>query len=90
MILDEHNFPLTVNDEDYEVQPSPQLPEAVAARPTILETAAARQAMTEDMLRSTSTAKRAELAAARIYELRQSRSDIMSGNADQAPTDGED
>ncbi len=45
--------------------------------------------MTEDMLRSTSTAKRAELAAARIYELRQSRSDIMSGNADQAPTDGE-
>lgn len=89
MILDEHNFPLTVNDEDYEVQPSPQLPEAVDARPTILETAAARQAMTEDMLRSTSTAKRAELAAARIYELRQSRSDIMSGNADQAPTDGE-
>ena len=36
-----------------------------------------------------SSAIRAELAAARIYELRQSRSDIVSGNADQAPTDGE-
>lgn len=89
MLLDDNSFPLTVNDEDYEPQPAPALPQPVAAAPTILQTPAARQAMTEDMLRSTSTAKRAELAAARIYELRQSRSDIVSGNADQAPTDGE-
>lgn len=40
------------------------------------------------MLQSQSSAKRAELAAKRIYELRQSRSDLITGQADQMPPDG--
>ncbi|MDE6801192.1 MAG: DUF4831 family protein, partial [Muribaculaceae bacterium] len=39
-------------------------------------------------MQSQSTAKRAELAAARIFELRQSRNDLISGQADQMPPDG--
>lgn len=88
MLIDEHDFPLTVNAENFTPLLSPELPKARAAEPTILQTPVASQAMTEDMLRATSTAKRAELAAAKIYELRQSRNDIISGNADQMPSDG--
>ena len=88
MVLDKNDFPLTVNDEDFTLPAAPELPKSRKAEPTILQTAAASQAVTEDMLRSTSSAKRAELAAAKIYELRQSRNDIISGNADQMPSDG--
>lgn len=88
MLLDENDFPLTINSDDYTAPDSPQLPVAQKAEPTILQTPAAQQAVTEEMLRSTSSAKRAELAAAKIYELRQSRNDIISGNADQMPADG--
>lgn len=89
MNLTDSGFPLAVNDDDY----SPSLPEAgrlmaMDAEPTILQTAAAREAVTEEMLRSHSTAKRAELAAARIYEIRQTRADILSGQADAMPSDG--
>ncbi|MBD5374804.1 MAG: DUF4831 family protein [Bacteroides sp.] len=88
MLLDENDFPLTINSDDYTAPDAPQLPVAQKAEPTILQTPAAQQAVTEEMLRSTSSAKRAELAAAKIYELRQSRNDIISGNADQMPADG--
>lgn len=88
MVIDNNNFPLTVNNEEYTPAPLPVLPVAKAAEPTVLETPAARQAMTEEMLQSKSTAKRAELAAAKIFELRQSRNDIISGQADNMPADG--
>lgn len=88
IVIDDHDFPMAVNTEARPVD-SPELPEAREAEPTVLETAAARQAMTEEMLKSPSSAKRAELAAARIFEIRQTRSDIISGNADQMPGDGQ-
>ena len=72
MVLNENNTPVSVNDETYiPAVNTDRLPEAREAKPTILELPAARQAMTEEMLQSKSTAKRAELAAAKIYELRQ-------------------
>jgi hypothetical protein len=37
------------------------------------------------MVRSSSSAKKAELAAARIMEIRQSRNDYLTGQADQMP-----
>ena len=43
---------------------------------------------TEDMVASESLMKRAETAAAKIFELRESRNDLVSGNADQMPPDG--
>lgn len=89
MVLNENNTPVSVNDETYiPAVNTDRLPEAREAKPTILELPAARQAMTEEMLQSKSTAKRAELAAAKIYELRQNRNDIIAGQADAMPSDG--
>lgn len=89
MVVTENSFPLSINDDGY-VAPNQQqeLPQAQGAQATILETPAAMQAMTEEMLLSKSTAKRAELAAKRIIELRQERRDIAAGNADNMPSDG--
>lgn len=88
LIMDENNLPLAINYEDVSVPEDPVLPEPVKAAPTPLETAAARQVVSEEMLQSQSSAKRAELAAQRIYELRQSRNDLIIGQADQMPPDG--
>lgn len=88
--ITDDGFPLAVNDASYDGgYTSPSLPEAVAPVPTILEGPEARQAMTPEMIQSRSSAKRAELAAAKIYELRSSRGDIISGQADAMPSDGE-
>ena len=88
MLLSPEGFPLSVNAESIVELSSASSLKAHQTEPTILETDVARQAMTEDMLKSTSTAKRAELAAARIYEIRQNRSEIIAGQADGMPSDG--
>lgn len=88
MILDEAGVPLAINTENIPAAEVPTVPEAVAAAPSPLETEAARQAVTQDMARSSSTSKKAELAAQRIFELRETRSDILSGQADNPPADG--
>ena len=41
------------------------------------------------MARSASVSKKAELAAQRVFELRETRSDILSGQADNPPADGD-
>ena len=58
------------------------------AAPSPLEGPAARQAVTQDMARSASVSKKAELAAQRIFELRETRSDLLSGQSDNPPADG--
>ena len=89
VLLNSDGIPLTVNTDEPADIDEPAVPEAVAAKPTILETEMARQAMTQDMIRSSSMSKRAELAAARILELRDTRSDLLSGEADNPPADGQ-
>lgn len=49
---------------------------------------AAQQVITEDMIMSHSSAKKAELAAEQIYEIRQTRNELLTGQADQMPPDG--
>ena len=88
VMVDENGMPLAINTEDVEMPEKPVLPEPVKAAPTPLETAAARHAVSEEMLQSQSSAKRAELAAQKIYDLRQSRTDLITGQADQMPPDG--
>ena len=89
IILGEGNIPLAINSEKtFQVQ-QPQLPVAHNAAPTPLQTEAARQVITQEMLQSHSSAKRAELAAEQIYNLRQSRTDLITGQADQMPPDGD-
>lgn len=89
MMVSDGNFPLSINDEDYDatVNLTP-LPMEVAPEPTILQTPAAQQAVTQEMIQSISSAKRAQLAAEKIYELRANRNDIISGQADAMPSDG--
>lgn len=48
----------------------------------------ARKYMTEDMLMAGSTAKMAELAAKEIYNIRDSKNQILRGQADAMPKDG--
>lgn len=88
MIVNDANMPLSVNCETTEQFEAPILPTPRKAEPTILELPAAKQAITAEMQQSPSSAKRAELTAARIYELREIRSDILSGQAENMPSDG--
>lgn len=88
IMLDEGGVPLTVNTDVAAAVEKPALPVARAAALSPLETEAARQAVTQDMTRSSSVSKRAELAAQRVFELREMRSDLLSGQSDNTPPDG--
>lgn len=87
-ILDENGCPVAVNTDNVPEKDAVELPVAVAASPTPLETPAAAQAVTQEMTLSSSLSKRADLAAQRIFELRENRSDLISGQADNTPPDG--
>ncbi|MDE6489635.1 MAG: DUF4831 family protein, partial [Muribaculaceae bacterium] len=88
LIINDAGLPIALNTETIPASIDPKLPKPTEAQPTPLEVPAARQAITEEMLQSQSIAKRAELAAAQIYALRQSRNDLITGQADQMPPDG--
>lgn len=89
IMVDEQNAPLSINDDTYKpVTDADPIPEPQEAKPTILELPVARQAQTEEMLQSRSSVKRAEFAAAKIYELRNNRNEVVSGQADAMPSDG--
>lgn len=88
-VLDPKGALLSLNTEQTAAVQHQTLPAAREAAPTALELPAAREAMTEEMIRSASLSKRAELAARRIFELREMRSDLMSGQADNTPPDGQ-
>lgn len=86
--IDGSGIPLGINTEETAELDVPYIPEAMPAKPTPLETPAARQVISEEMLQSQSTAKRAELAAQAIFAIRQTRSDLITGQADNMPPDG--
>lgn len=88
IILDQNNCPIAVNTDKYTEPQQIVLPVAQAAKPTALESPAASQAVTQEMTLSSSLSKRADLAAQRIFELRENRSDLISGQADNTPPDG--
>ncbi len=56
---------------------------------TGIPSTAAQSAYTEEYLRAGSFSKMAEVAAKQIYKLRESRMDILTGEAENAPRDGE-
>ena len=79
---------ITLSDGDIPVAVNSEVG-ATAPTSSPLETEAARQAVTAEMARSASVSKKAELAAQRVFELRETRSDILSGQADNPPADGD-
>lgn len=89
VMLDAAGIPLAINTEEVFKRDLRALPEAHKAAPTPLETPAARQVISEEMLQSQSTAKKAELAAQAIFAIRQTRGELISGQADTMPPDGE-
>lgn len=88
ILLTDAGLPLGINVETVDEPVAPQLPVATSMSRSPLETEAARQALTLEMTRSTSVSKKAELAAQRIFELRDQRNELISGNADNMPADG--
>lgn len=88
MMLDDAGVPIAINTENIQLPEAPSLPKARGASPTPLETEAASQAITQEMIASSSMNKRAQLVAQRIFELRDIRSDLISGNAENTPPDG--
>lgn len=64
------------------------LPEAFKPAPKA-ETVNPRQFMNEEILAAGSTAKMAQLTAQEIYDIRSSRSELVKGQADFMPQDGE-
>ena len=88
MLLSPQGVPLSVNTSKMLDTVAPALPESRDAEPTPLQTPAARQVVSEEMMQSQSTAKRAELAASALFGIRQTRADLISGQADQMPPDG--
>lgn len=88
IIIGEGNIPLAINTDNVIEVAAPQLPVAVPAPPTPLQTPAANQVITQEMLQSQSSAKRAQLAAEQIYALRESRKEIITGQAENMPPDG--
>lgn len=84
--ISETGMPLTINTDDAIEAATPrELPVARPLTPSPLESKAARYAVTEEMLQSSSLAKRAQLAAEQIMQLRQSRQDYLTGQADNMP-----
>ncbi len=88
MILDQQNIPLALNTEETAPTHEASLPQATEKKATILDSPAAKQAITAEMARSSSISKKAELASQRIFELRETRSDILSGDSENQPADG--
>lgn len=86
LMLDGEGLPLSINAE---------ADEAVVKRKrnqlddkTVFTGADYASAFSEDMAASESTMKRAEAAASKLFEIRENRNDLASGNADQMPPDG--
>lgn len=88
VMLDGSGIPMAINTEEVFKRELLQRPEPHKAGPTPLETAAARQVISEEMLQSQSTAKKAELAAQAIFAIRQTRGELISGQAETMPPDG--
>lgn len=84
LIVNEQGLPLALGTE---IDPAEDtdIPEMKRHTFNPVDGTAARYAMTEDMVQSSSMAKRAAMAAAQIMELRRSRQDYLTGQADQMP-----
>lgn len=85
VLTDAAGTPLAINAESEAPEAAESKLEGCRLSASPLEGSAARYAVTEDMLASSSLAKRAQLAADQIMQLRQSRQDYLTGQADNMP-----
>lgn len=86
LILNSRGLPLAINVEEKETPLVVREPKP--ATTSILDNNAYASALPGELLASESLAKRAEMAATMIYKIRESRTNIITGEADQLPPDG--
>ncbi|MGM9804064.1 MAG: DUF4831 family protein [Muribaculaceae bacterium] len=77
---------LSINTEN--VQAPEQSRKSVTEQASVLNDNSYVKALPGELLVSASTAKRAEIAAQQIYKIRESRTNLATGEADQMPPDG--
>lgn len=80
--LDDNGVLLAINTQNEQAETSPQIP---AGKKNTINP---RAFLTHEILSANSTAKMAELTAAEIYDIRESRSAIMKGQVETMPKDG--
>lgn len=85
LTLTENGLICTINDT-YSFPDKRQSKEQILKKSSILN---GSQYLTEETLTAGSTAKQAELIAKQIYRLRESRNNILTGEADNMPPDGD-
>lgn len=86
VILNSKGLPLSINIETSETPVT--IKEAKEATTSVLDNDAYAYVLPGELLASESTAKRAEMAATMIYKIRESRTNLITGEADQLPPDG--
>lgn len=88
IILNKSGLPLSINiEEEEETEGSSKEP--VRKSRSSLENNASAKVMSGELLISESTAKKAEIAANQIYKIRESRTNLITGEAEQMPPDGQ-
>jgi hypothetical protein len=87
IILNKAGLPLSINIEEQETNKSEKEP--IKKGPSALENNASTKVMSGELLVSESTAKKAEIAANQIYKIRESRTNLITGEAEQMPPDGQ-
>lgn len=91
---DKAALPTFYLDEDHCLLSINRAPELPAVVPPVVEAPATKlkykpsDVMTSEMLKAGSKAKQAELVAEEVLSLRESRSDLIRGEADNTPKDG--
>ena len=87
--LNKQGVPLAINaDVDTEISEIPERVLPPDSKPSILADDAYLKSLPGELLVSESTAKKAEIAASLIYKIRESRTNLITGEADQMPPDG--
>lgn len=86
--LTEDGLICTIN-ADYVSEPANDNKAAAVPPASEVSAALSNSIYTEEYLRAGSIPKMAEVAAKQIYKLRDSRTDLLTGNAENAPRDGE-
>jgi hypothetical protein len=84
--LTENGLICSINAEYVQPPTAEKVASAPAAAPLKIQP---QSVYTEEYLRAGSVSKMAEIAAKNIYRIRESRSDLLTGEAENAPKDGE-
>ncbi len=88
MFLNEQGLLLSINCEPLASDVAAPTP-AISAAASVLDGNAISATVTEEMMLSGSEARMAEMAAKQIYRIRESRLNLITGDVDKLPADGE-